>query len=74
MELSKREKKVLKLIAEEYSSKDIASILNISIRTVDTHRKNIAKKLKTKSLVGLIKYAIKEGMISGFSYSDKKKA
>lgn len=72
MNLSQREKEILKLIVRERSSLDIAHELKISIRTVDTHRKNIAKKLKTKSLIGLTKYAIREGMVDGFLYSGKK--
>ncbi|MEO9964630.1 MAG: LuxR C-terminal-related transcriptional regulator [Reichenbachiella sp.] len=72
MDLSQREKEVLKLIVTELSSQDIAATLQISIRTVDTHRKNIAKKLKTKSLIGLIKYAIREGMLEDFEYSGNK--
>lgn len=71
MNLSQREKEILKLIVKEFSSQDIADALEISIRTVDTHRKNIAKKLKTKSLIGLTKYAIREGMVDGFRYSGK---
>lgn len=72
MELSLREKEILKLIVRELSSQDIAETLEISIRTVDTHRKNIARKLKTKTLVGLTKHAIKAGMLDGFKYQDKK--
>jgi DNA-binding CsgD family transcriptional regulator len=68
MALSQREKEILKLIISEYSSAAIAERLEISIRTVDTHRKNITKKLQTKSLIGLTKYAIKEGMLKGYSW------
>ncbi|MEP2024881.1 MAG: LuxR C-terminal-related transcriptional regulator [Reichenbachiella sp.] len=69
MKLSEREKEVLALIVNECSSQEIAEKLEISVRTVDTHRKHIGKKLKTKSLIGLTKYAIQEGMIDGFRYS-----
>ena len=69
MKLSEREKEVLALIVNECSSQEIAEKLKISVRTVDTHRKHIGKKLKTKSLIGLTKYAIQEGMIDGFRYS-----
>ena len=72
MDLSQREKEILRLIVSELSSQDIAAALEISIRTVDTHRKNIARKLKIKSLIGLTKYAIREGMLDGFQYSGKK--
>lgn len=72
MKLSEREKEVLALVVNELSSLEIASKLKISVRTVDTHRKHIAKKLQTKSLIGLTKYAIQEGMIDGFRYSKLK--
>lgn len=72
MKLSEREKEILALIVKELSSQEIAEKLEISVRTVDTHRKHIGKKLKIKSLIGLTKYAIQEGMIDGFRYSGKK--
>lgn len=72
MKLSQREKEVLALIVNEYSSQEIAEKLEISVRTVDTHRKHIGKKLNTTSLIGLTKYAIQEGMIEGFRYSKHK--
>ena len=72
MKLSTREKEVLNLIIKEHSSAAIANELEISIRTVDTHRKNITKKLQTKSLIGLTKYAIKEGMINGYTWKQSK--
>lgn len=72
MKLSEREKEILELVVKELSSQEIAKKLKISIRTVDTHRKHIGKKLQTKSLIGLTKYAIREGMIDGFRYSGKK--
>lgn len=68
MILSQREKEILKLIIAEYSSSRIAEELEISVRTVDTHRKNISRKLQTKSLIGLTKFAIKEGMIKNYSW------
>lgn len=61
--LTKRELEILKLIGKEYSNSLIAETLFISERTVETHRKNIFIKTKTKSLVGLIKYAIDSGYL-----------
>lgn len=61
--LTKREYEILKLIAEGYSSKEIASQLFLSPRTVDTHRTNIMNKLQLYSLQDLIKYAIKNKII-----------
>lgn len=61
--LSQREKEVLELIVQEYTSKEIAEKLFISKQTVDTHRINIMQKTDCKTLVGLIKYAIQSGYI-----------
>lgn len=62
--LSSRELEVLKLIAKEYSNEKIGEKLFISERTVEAHRRNIFMKTQTKSLVGLMKYAIKENLVS----------
>ncbi|OLQ90221.1 DNA-binding response regulator [Vibrio panuliri] len=61
--LSRREESVLKLVAQGYSSKKIASQLNISYRTVETHRQNIKHKLELSSTAELAKYAVERGMI-----------
>ena len=61
--LTPREREILKLIAEEQSNKAIAELLFISERTVETHRKHIFRKTQTKSIVGLIRYAIENGLI-----------
>jgi DNA-binding NarL/FixJ family response regulator len=61
--LSSREMEVLKLVAKEYSNEQIAEKLFISERTVEAHRRNIFIKTKTKTSVGLIKYAINNGLI-----------
>lgn len=61
--LTDREREIVKLIAQEYSNKDIAEALFISERTVETHRKNIFKKTGTTSLVGLIKFAYANNLI-----------
>ncbi len=61
--LTRRELEVLQLIAEEYSNPEIAEKLFISIRTVDTHRRNLLEKLGVKNTAGLVKYAIKRGLI-----------
>lgn len=57
-ELSKRELEIIRLICQEHSTPEIANILHISPLTVETHRKNILKKTKVKTIVGLIKFAI----------------
>jgi DNA-binding NarL/FixJ family response regulator len=61
--LTDREREIVKLIAKEYSNKDIAGELFISERTVETHRKNIFRKTGTTSLVGLIKFAYANNLI-----------
>lgn len=61
--LTERELDVLRLIAKEFSNKEIADKLFISERTVETHRKNIFRKTKTTSLVGLIKFAYDQKLV-----------
>ena len=61
--LTKREQEVLTLIAQEYSNPEIAKELFISIRTVDTHRRNLLDKLQAKNTAGLVKFAIKFNLI-----------
>lgn len=61
--LTDREREILKLIAKEYTNKNIAEELFISERTVETHRKNIFKKTGTNNLVGLIKFAYANNLI-----------
>ncbi len=63
-DLTKRELQVLELFAEGFSYKEIAVKLNISARTVESHKNNIMEKLELKSLIDLVKYAIKHGIIS----------
>ena len=62
--LTIREKEVLKLIAEEKSSREIANLLFISVRTVDHHRASIMRKLNINKIAGLVKYAIQKGYTS----------
>ena len=62
--LTVREKQILKLIAEEFSNYAIAEKLFISVRTVETHRKNMMQKLNIESTIALIKYAVHTGLIN----------
>ena len=62
--LSAREREVLQLIAEGWSTKQIASHLYVSIKTIETHRRQIMKKLDLHSIADLTKYAIREGLTS----------
>jgi DNA-binding NarL/FixJ family response regulator len=61
--LTKREKEILKLIADGLSSQEIANKLFISLRTVETHRLNLNQKLDVKNTAGLMKEALKRGFI-----------
>ncbi|NLP59022.1 response regulator transcription factor [Lutibacter sp. B1] len=61
--LTNREIDILKLIVKDYSNQEIADKLFISIRTVETHRKNIMVKLHVKSTIGLVHYAIQNNLI-----------
>lgn len=61
--LSKREIEVLVLVCKELSSSEIADKLFLSVGTVDTHRKNIMNKLGVSNTVGLVKFALRHGLI-----------
>lgn len=63
LKLSIREQEVLRLIADGLSNKEIADALQISRRTVDSHRSNLMKKLGTRKAVSLVRFAIREGLI-----------
>jgi two-component system, NarL family, response regulator NreC len=62
--LSMREREVLQLLAEGKSTKEIASTLKVSIKTIETHRRQIMGKLQINSVAELTKYAIREGLTS----------
>lgn len=63
-ELTERELEVLNLICREYTNKEIGDLLSISVRTVDTHRRNILQKTGAKNTAGLVKYAIKHNVFN----------
>ncbi len=62
--LSSREREVLQLIAEGYSSKEIATRLNISTKTAETHRAHLMQKLNLHGIAGLTRYAIDKGLVT----------
>jgi DNA-binding NarL/FixJ family response regulator len=62
--LTRRELQVLQLIADGKSTKEIASVLTVSVKTIETHRKQIMDKLGIRSTAGLTKYCIREGLTS----------
>jgi two-component system nitrate/nitrite response regulator NarL len=64
MDLTNREREVLILIADGLSNKEIASRLNVGVRTVETHRERIMRKLNIHSVAGLTRFAIAKGLVS----------
>jgi two-component system NarL family response regulator len=63
--LTGREQTILLELAQGQSNKDVANTLNISVRTVETHRKNIKRKLGISSTAGLTRYALEHGVLQG---------
>jgi DNA-binding NarL/FixJ family response regulator len=61
--LSDRETSVVRLVAEGRTNKEIALILNISFKTVETYRAAAMRKLRLSSLTGLVRYAVRNGLI-----------
>ncbi len=61
--LTPREREVLRLVAEGHTSRDIADLLRVSVRTVHSHREHIARKLGIRSVAGLTRFAIAHGLI-----------
>ncbi len=61
--LSRREREVLNLIVEEFTTQEIAEKLFISIKTVETHRKNLLTKLNARNTAGLVRIAMEKGLI-----------
>jgi len=62
-ELTERERSILKLLAEGYGNKEVADLLHISVKTVETHRAHIMSKSESHNLAELVRYAIKKGLV-----------
>jgi DNA-binding NarL/FixJ family response regulator len=62
--LTQREREILQLLAEGSTTKEIAAHLGVSVKTVETHRRNMMQKLNMRSIAELTKYAIREGLIT----------
>jgi DNA-binding NarL/FixJ family response regulator len=62
--LTPRQREILQLIAERHTTKDIAQILNISIKTVETHRSQLMERLGIHDVPGLVRLAIRVGLVS----------
>jgi DNA-binding NarL/FixJ family response regulator len=65
--LTPRQREVLQLVAEGHSTKDIARRLGLSVKTVDTHRSQLMKQLDIHEVAGLVRYAVRSGLISSDS-------
>ena len=70
--LSDRELQIIRFIAEGYTNSQIAAIVYLSNHTVNTHRKNIMKKLGVNNTAGIVMYAVKEQMVTPNQFSFKK--
>ncbi|MEL6377263.1 MAG: response regulator transcription factor, partial [Pseudomonadota bacterium] len=68
-QLTNREQTILLRLAQGKSNKEVALDLDISVRTVETHRKNIKRKLGISSTAGLTRYAMEHGVLQGTSVS-----
>jgi DNA-binding NarL/FixJ family response regulator len=62
--LTPRELEILKLVAAELNTKEIADKLFVSVPTVETHRANLMRKLGVKSAIGMTKFALRHGLIT----------
>jgi len=63
-QLSPRQREILQLIAEGRSTKEIAFLLNLSAKTVETHRAQVMERLDIHDVPGLVRYAIRQGLVS----------
>jgi len=62
-ELTSREEEVMRLIAKGYANKEIASKLDISVKTVESHKTNVMEKLELKSRTEIVRYAVRQGWL-----------
>ncbi|HMC37684.1 MAG TPA: response regulator transcription factor [Actinomycetota bacterium] len=61
--LTPREREVLRLVAEGKTTKEVAALLGISVKTTEAHRMRVMKKLETHNTAGIVRYAIRQGLI-----------
>jgi DNA-binding NarL/FixJ family response regulator len=64
-----RQQQVLKLIAEGYSTREIAHSLKISVKTVESHRTHLMERLNIHDIAGLVRYAIRMGVVEIEGYN-----
>ena len=72
VQLSNRELQIIQFIAEGYTNSQIAAIVYLSNHTINTHRKNIMKKLGVNNTAGIVMYAVKNEMVSPGQFSFRK--
>lgn len=63
VDLSRREREILKLICQEQTTREIADTMNLSPRTIEGHRNNLLRKLKAKNIAGLVAFAARQGWL-----------
>jgi DNA-binding NarL/FixJ family response regulator len=63
-QLTPRQREILQLLAEGRSTRDIAALLSVSVKTVETHRARLMERLDIRDIPGLVRIAIREGLIS----------
>lgn len=61
--LTPREREIVQLVAEGRSSKEVAALLGISVKTVESHRTNVMRKLRIRSVSQLVRYAVRNGIV-----------
>lgn len=64
MKLTRREMEVLQLISKELTTEQIANYLHVSVPTIETHRRNLFRKVGVQSVIGLVKEAIRQNWIN----------
>jgi DNA-binding NarL/FixJ family response regulator len=62
--LTSRQRQILQLIAEGKSTKQIAHLLNLSVKTVETHRAQLMERLEIRDVPGLVRYAVRVGLVA----------
>jgi DNA-binding NarL/FixJ family response regulator len=62
-DLTPREREIVQLVAEGRSSKEVAAVLGISVKTVESHRTNVMRKLRIRSVSQLVRYAVRNGLV-----------
>jgi DNA-binding NarL/FixJ family response regulator len=62
-DLTPREREIVQLVAEGRSSKEVAAVLRISVKTVESHRTNVMRKLRIRSVSQLVRYAVRNGIV-----------